>query len=634
MVQKATAQTRPVPTIAVSPSSLTILNYSEYEGQFPATYTVSASGLTSDLIITAPPYFLVSAQGSTGSSITIPVINGVVASTQVSVILLASSPGSFTGVVSNVSGSATASVAVSGTALSQSVAVTPALLNPFATTVGQPSAPQSYTVTSRGGLAVVVTAPNGFEIRTGTNPFGQSLVIDPSLTFKNTQVDVRLAGTAAGPVSGVVSNDTYYHSAHLTYPVSVSGVVSSGTAQPSLSVSHRDADYGNRTDQIIRPYLQVNNEGTTSIPYGQITLRYWFTSEGSSPPTDLQVYYAQIGTGKVKMKYVPLAEPRQGALGYVEYSFDASAGNLAPGSQSGPIENGILKKDRSAFNENDDYSYASPTAYTKNARITAYLNGVLVWGEEPASVPAVQQVAVFSAAKNSDITSSISTEVDVRNMGNVAVPLQDLTVRYWFTSETNQPLNIYVDWAQLGAQHILRKVVRLAQPVQGADSYAELGFEAGLGSVSPLSSTGQIVFRLVKPDFSLLNQANDYSHGPVALVENPRITVYLKGNLIYGTEPAGGGRRGVSEAGGGIVVSVLGNPIQNQQAVVETRGAQGLPLRLQLVDQQGHEVLNKQVIEAGEVEQQRLEMSQQPTGLYFLQISTPGQKQVLKIIKP
>ncbi|SOD80758.1 cellulose binding domain-containing protein [Spirosoma fluviale] len=632
---KPVQQNGPAPTITVTPSSLTILNYSEYEGQFPATYTVSARGLTNDLVITAPPYFLLSAQGKTGPSVALQLVDGEVPPTQVSVILLASSPGTFTGVVTNVSGSATATVAVSGTAITQSVSVSPNALNPFTTTVGQPSASQSYTVTSRGGLAVIVNAPAGFEIRTGGNPFGPSLVIGSSLSYKDTQVDVRLIGSTAGPVSGVVSNDTYYHSAHLTYPVAVSGVVTPVSASPSLSVLHRDADYGNRTDQLIRPYLALSNEGNTAIPYSQITLRYWFTAEGASPPTDLQVYYAQLGTQNVRMKYVPLSEPRRGAFGYVEYSFDASAGSLAAKSQSGPIENGILKRDRSNFNESDDYSYAPATTFTRNSHVTAYLNGQLIWGEEPALVPSVQQVKVFSAAKNSDLTSSISTVLEIRNEGNVAIPLADLTVRYWFTSETSQLLNSYVDYAQLGTQTIRHNVVRLAQLVAGADSYVELGFSPGSAYLQPLSSTGQILFRLVKPDFSLLNQANDYSHGSVSLAENPRITVYRQGTLIYGTEPSGGmGRVGIPEKTTSLQVKLLGNPVENEQLLLEARGAEGLPLVMQLVDRQGVSLFEKEVKEAAEIERQQVEMSRQPSGTYLLRIRTPTQEQVLKVIKP
>ena len=621
------------PIITVSPSSLNIVDYSDYSGSFPTSYTVSASGLNSDLQITAPPYYLISAGGGFASSLSVPAVNGVVPLTTITVALVSSSSGTYNGTITNVSGSATASVAVSGTVVDQSVSLSTNSLSPFTTTLGTPSTIQSYTVTTRGGLQVSVSAPPGFEIRRGNEPFGSAFVIGTSQTFIDTKVDVRLTGKTVGPFSGSVIQETFYHSAHLVYPVAVSGVVSDGPGPVALSVSHRDADYGNRTNHIIKPYLQLNNEGNASIAYNRITVRYWFTSEGNSQPTDFQIYYAPLGP--VKMKYVALSEPRQGAFGYVEYSFDTN-NSLAPNSQSGPIENGILKKDRSNFNESDDYSYASATSYTKNSHITAYIDGALIWGQEPAAVPLSQQIKVYSAAKDSPVTSSISTTVELRNEGNVAVPLQELTVRYWFTSETSQPLNIYVDWAQLGAQNIDRKVVRLTTPVAGADSYAELGFKSNLPSLSPSSSTGDIVFRLVKPDFSLLNQTNDYSSGPVNKVENPRITVYRNGYLIYGTEPAGvgSGRLAAIEEPASLQATLLGNPITGSQATVEIRGAQGQPLRLQVFDSKGRELSAQLVEQAKDVEQQRLEVGQQGAGVYYIQVSTPGQVRNLKLLKP
>ncbi|RYF75111.1 MAG: hypothetical protein EOO39_07435 [Cytophagaceae bacterium] len=629
----------PAPVISVSPSSLTILNYSEYEGQYPATYTVSATGLTTDLVITAPPYFLLSARGSTGSSLAIPATNGTVTPTQISVILLASSPGTFTGVVTNSSGSTVTTVAVSGTALSQSVTVNPTTLNPFTTTVGQPSAVHSYTVTNRGGLSVLVSAPAGFEIRTGNNPFGSSLVISPSLSFANTQIDVRLTGTVAGPVSGVISQDTYYHSAHGVYPVAVSGTVLSTNAPPALSVSYRDADYGNRTNQIIRPYLQINNEGTAPISYSQLTLRYWFTSEGSSPPTDLAVYYAQLGP--VQMKYVALNQPRQGAFGYIEYSFQG-AGSLPANSSSGPIETGIQKTDRSNFNESDDYSYAANYAtYSPNNRITAYLKGadgvpVLVWGQEPTVVASQTAVQVYSQAKDGTTTSQIQTRVELRNTGNIVLPVAGLKLRYYFTSDNGQAANVYVDYADIGAANVMARVVRLASPVTGADSYVELSFSGNTMQLNALSSLGAIDFRLVRSDNGLFDQNNDYSYGAnygnVGL--NNRIAAYLNNQLIFGTPPTGAPARvGATEPCTRLQARVLGNPVVGNRAEVVITGIAGQTVSLMLVDLQGRLIHEQHIEQAHESESVSLPLGSNRSQL-LLKVSTDTQQQSLKVLRP
>lgn len=639
LTQLAEASPRPVavvdstPTITVSPSSLTILNYSVYEGQYPATYTVSATGLTDNLVITAPPYFLLSARGNMGPSLAIPATNGTVPPTQISVILLASSAGTFTGVVTNSSGSAVTTVAVSGTALDQSVSVNPTTLNPFTTTVGQPSAVQSYTVTNRGGLAVLISAPTGFEIRTGNNPFGQSLVISPSLSFANTQIDVRLTGAVAGPVSGVVSQDTYYHSAHGVYPVAVSGTVLSTNAPPALRVSYRDADYGNRTNQIIRPYLQLRNEGTTPIAYNQLTLRYWFTPEGGSPPTDLAVYYAQ--PGPVQMKYVALDQPRQGAFGYVEYSFQGT-GNLPANGSSGPIETGIQKTDRSPFNESDDYSYAANYAnYLSNEHITAYINGTLVWGQEPALAEPQTIVRAYSSARDSPTTSQISTRLEVRNEGNTSIPVQDLSIRYWFTSDNGQPAQVHVDYAAIGTANVQARVVSLTPAVTGADSYVEIKF-VGSGVLAPMSSLGAIDFRLVRSDNGLLDQRNDYSYaanyGNVGL--NPTIGVYRNNVLVYGNAPAGASGRvaAVEEPVPTLQVRVLGNPVVGAQAAMEITGAAGQTLSVRLLDTQGRSLYEQRIEQAGSLERATVPINN-GQGLLFLSVSTATQQQQVKLLK-
>ncbi|AUD03676.1 cellulose binding domain-containing protein [Spirosoma pollinicola] len=639
ITKMAVANPRPVgsvgavPTITVSPASLTILNYSEYEGQYPATYTVSATGLTADLVITAPPFFLLSAQGNTGPSLTIPATNGTILSTQISVILLSSSPGTLTGVVTNSSGSAVTTVAVSGTALGQSETVSPTTLNPFTTTVGQPSTVQSYTVTNRGGLSVYVSAPTGFEIRTGTNPFGSSLVINPSLTFASTQIDVRLTGAVVGPVSGVISQDTYYHAAHGVYPVAVSGTVSSGSALPALSVAYRDADYGNRTNQIIRPYLQLRNEGTTPILYSQLTLRYWFTSEGSSPPTNLAVYYSQPGL--VQMRYVALDQPRQGAFGYVEYSFKGT-GSLPANGNSGPIETGIQKADRSNFNESDDYSYAANyAAYTPNSRITAYLNGMLLWGQEPSLATPQTIVRAYSAARNSPSASQITTRIDLRNEGNTPIPVQDLSIRYWFTSDNGQLAQVHVDYADIGAANVQARVVPLAQAVPGADSYVELK-PVSNATLAPMSSLGAIDFRLMRSDNGLLDQRNDYSYaanyGTVGL--NSHVGVYLKGVLVYGSSPEGTSGRvaAVDELLPTLQLRVLGNPVVGSQAEMEISGAAGQSVTLRLLDLQGRSLHEQRIEQAGTLERVRVPMGN-GQDLLLLKVSTATQQQQVKLIR-
>jgi cellulose 1,4-beta-cellobiosidase len=73
---------------------------------------------------------------------------------------------------------------------------------------------------------------------------------------------------------------------------------------------------------------------------------------------------------------------RPGADYYVEYGFTTAAGDLAPAT-SVEVRVNSRKDDWLEFDETNDYSYGEPSSFTDWPQITAYRNGVLVWGVEP-----------------------------------------------------------------------------------------------------------------------------------------------------------------------------------------------------------------------------------------------------------
>src|SRR5438093_296179 len=84
----------------------------------------------------------------------------------------------------------------------------------------------------------------------------------------------------------------------------------------------------------------------------------------------------------LKMKYVPLSKPYNGAFGYVEYSFESTAGTLVAGGNSGDLQSRLANQNWANLNEADDYSYQNSSSYAANDHITIYRNGVLVAGTE------------------------------------------------------------------------------------------------------------------------------------------------------------------------------------------------------------------------------------------------------------
>ncbi|WP_207514748.1 DUF4979 domain-containing protein [Longitalea luteola] len=303
-----------------------------------------------------------------------------------------------------------------------------------------------------------------------------------------------------------------------------------------IAVQSLDGDKGKTDDNSIKPHLKLVHQGTATIPYSELTARYWFTAENFAG-INTWIDYAQLGKTNVKMKYVQLDTPRAGAYGYIEYSFDRSAGNLVAGGNSGIIQSRFANTDWANLDETDDYSYVNNKTFADNSHITLYRNGQLVWGVEPAAVRPEVNIKAYSSTKHGG-ANTIHTVLTINNEGNVPVSYGDLSVRYWFTADGTAALNAWVDYANLGKNNIITSFKGVSPVATGADKYFEVRIDPTLGNLYPAGNTGNIQYRIAKSDWSNFTFTNDHSwKSPAALAVNDRITVYYKGQLIFGTEP-------------------------------------------------------------------------------------------------
>lgn len=135
--------------------------------------------------------------------------------------------------------------------------------------------------------------------------------------------------------------------------------------------------------------------------------------------------------------------------------------------------------------------------------------------------------------------NEIRPELELFNVGKTAINLSAVTLRYWYTIDTNQPQNYWCDYAVIGCGNIIGKFVSLPSPRPDADTYLELDFTSGAGSLAPGADTGQIQERFSKADWSPYNQTNDYSYNSALTTFTPwaKVTVYYQGTLVWGTEP-------------------------------------------------------------------------------------------------
>ena len=403
-----------------------------------------------------------------------------------------------------------------------------------------------------------------------------------------------------------------------------------------LKVVMQDGDNGQTNNNHIKPNLKLINEGTNAVPYNELTIRYWLTAENFAG-INTWIDFAEMGNSKVKMQYVPLTVPRANAFGYIEYSFEASAGILEAGGHSGQIQSRFANSDWSNLSEADDYSYQALANFAANDRVTAYRNGELVWGKEPDLVTPELKLRIESQNKNSNTNgNTMSTYLNLVNEGNIPVSYEDLSIRYWFTADGGQNLNHWIDYAKLGSGNIDGQFVGNLG-LNKADTYFELKVKPILGMLYPLSSTGNIQYRITKTDWSNFNEINDYSFKTASGADtNSRITVYYKEKLVYGSEPMSVpvARMGVSsEAGTSLQAILLGNPVSGSMADVLVSGIQGDLLRMVLYNTSGEQIFEKQIVQARPVEQHSFKLSQTP-GIYLLKISRKAETIVLKVIKP
>ncbi|WP_299257259.1 PKD domain-containing protein [uncultured Aquimarina sp.] len=191
-----------------------------------------------------------------------------------------------------------------------------------------------------------------------------------------------------------------------------------------ISLEYKDGGNGSVVDNMINPHFRILNNSDLAVSYQDVTVRYWFTSEGNNN-LNFWCDWAQIGTGLVDGVF-----GQQNNVDYLEISFDSVSGTIMPGQNSGSIQTRFAKTNWSSFDENDDYSYKPLFAdFQFNNEMTLYVNGNLVWGTEPptslATTDLLENIKVYpNPAKNRINISGFEvlekTEIKLTNLvGNL-----------------------------------------------------------------------------------------------------------------------------------------------------------------------------------------------------------------------
>lgn len=152
----------------------------------------------------------------------------------------------------------------------------------------------------------------------------------------------------------------------------------------------------------------------------------------------------------------------------------------------------------------------------------------------------------YHVTSSATTASQIVPLISIYNGGTSAVDISTLKIRYWYTLEGTQEQNYWCDYwglgqgGQNGCSYVVASFVTMETPTATADTYLELSFISGVGSLAAGESSNDIQSRFAKSDWSNFTQSNDYSFDETKTLVSDwdHITLYQNDELVWGIEPS------------------------------------------------------------------------------------------------
>jgi endoglucanase len=134
-------------------------------------------------------------------------------------------------------------------------------------------------------------------------------------------------------------------------------------------------------------------------------------------------------------------------------------------------------------------------------------------------------------------TNNLGFVLQIVNDGPRPLDLSDVELRYWYRPlVADKPKQqIVIDYAAVGNSNVKADV---APPSESGTSAVRIRFEPQAAEVKPYSSSGDIMVRIHKSDWSNYDQSADFSFSrDTTLRDWDRVSLYLGGRLVWGVEP-------------------------------------------------------------------------------------------------
>jgi len=325
-------------------------------------------------------------------------------------------------------------------------------------------------------------------------------------------------------------------------------IAAAPAAANGLKVQYRAGDPTLPSDNQIKPQIKVFNTGKFPVGFKDITVRYWYTNEGTSAQTFAVDFAPGVGVANVTSKFVRPNLLASGSNSYLEIGFLEAAGTLAPGADSGEIQTRFSRTDFTNYVEGDDYSHGTQTSYIDWTKVTVYQAGRLVWGKEPTPnyctggpVTTTPELKVQYRVGDPGLPNDIHMRpvIEIVNQGANIIPLSELTARYWYTQSGTATQLFSVDFAAIGASHVSGSFVTLSPVRTGANRYLQVAFNSTSPSLIAGANSGELQLHLQQSNSGAFAESDDYSYSApkTTLTDWTHVTLYRNGVLVWGTEP-------------------------------------------------------------------------------------------------
>jgi hypothetical protein len=129
-------------------------------------------------------------------------------------------------------------------------------------------------------------------------------------------------------------------------------------------------------------HLYFQNQSDSALQMSRVSLRYWMSAEPEFDPAVTDYAGPQIGGQRAT--YVDDGDLSHLLITFTGNEIPANNGDLNPTE----VQFRIQPRDGARFDQSNDYSFApqfsSLQSRGPNERITAYVDNVLAWGQEPS----------------------------------------------------------------------------------------------------------------------------------------------------------------------------------------------------------------------------------------------------------